>query len=295
VTGPPIRPGLALAVGILAVSFASILIRECGLPALTIAPWRLTLATLFFVSVGTARRVRWRALRGRDLVLAIGAGIFLALHFASWISSLSYTSVASSVVLVATNPLWVAVGARLFLGEPATRRTWTGLALAFAGSAVVGFASRDGGHPDGLFGDVLALAGAICGAAYILIGRRLRGKVDLVEYVSVVYGGAAFFLWAMALVAGAPLVGFTAREWGFLVAIAAVPQVIGHSILNWALRFLPSTQVALSILGEPVGASLLAWWLLGEPVGGAQALGCALILGGVGMSAAPGDIEPPRG
>lgn len=267
--------------GVLAISVASILIRLCSLPPLTIACWRLSLATLFFIAVGLAQRLRWRALRGPELALAVLAGLFLALHFATWISSLSYTSVASSVVLVATSPLWVALGSALFLGECVGGATWVGIGLAIAGSTLVGMAAEAVGTRGGLLGDGLALAGAICGAGYILIGRRLRESVALVEYVSVVYGAAAVILCVMALAAGSPLHGFSSRDWMLLVGIAALPQVVGHSLLNWALRYVSSTRVALAALGEPIGATALAWLVLHEPLLPLQGLGCALILMGV--------------
>lgn len=279
-----LAPSAELGLGVLAVSTAAVLIKACSVPPLGIAAWRLSMAAGGLVLLCALRRHDpLQPFARRDLVLACCAGLFLGLHFASWIASLSLTTVASSVVLVTTTPLWVGLGSLLFLREPPGRALWQGLALALAGSAVVALADRSpAGHaPAPLLGDALALLGALAACVYFLLGRRIQRGVDTLSYVTVVYGVGALVLLAMAGLAGTPLAGYAPRDWALLVLLAAVPQALGHTLLNRSLRRFPASLVAVALLGEPVGASALAWFALAEPVTGWQAAGAALILGGV--------------
>jgi drug/metabolite transporter (DMT)-like permease len=280
---------LALAVGILAVSTASILIRhaQAEVPSLVIAAARLAIATIVVAPVAAARhRAALAGLGGRDLGLAALAGVFLALHFATWIASLEHTSVVSSVVLVTTTPLWVALLAPLALGERLTRAILAGLGLALAGGVLVawsGAAPHGGRHA--LRGDLLALAGAWMMCGYLLVGRRLRARLALVPYVTLVYGMAAVVLVLAAGLAGHRVARIPAAAWPWLLALALVPQLVGHTTFNWALRHLPASLVAIALLGEPVGSAALAWALLGERPGALEAAGAALILAGIALAA----------
>jgi drug/metabolite transporter (DMT)-like permease len=280
---------LALAVGILAVSTASILIRhaQAEVPSLVIAAARLAIATIVVAPLAAARhRAALAGLGGRDLGLAALAGVFLALHFATWIASLEHTSVVSSVVLVTTTPLWVALLAPLVLGERLTRAILAGLGLALAGGVLVawsGAAPHGGRHA--LRGDLLALAGAWMMCGYLLVGRRLRARLALVPYVTLVYGMAAVVLVLAAGLAGHRVARIPAAAWPWLLALALVPQLVGHTTFNWALRHLPASLVAIALLGEPVGSAALAWALLGERPGALEAAGAALILAGIALAA----------
>ena len=276
---------LILLFGVVAVSSASILIRLCDAPPLSIAAYRLVLAAAFFWIAGLLRtdsKGSGRLQRG-DLFWAALSGTFLSIHFATWITSLRYTTVASSVVLVSTAPMFVALGSAWLLKERLSRLMWAGILVSTVGAVVVG-GTDFGGGTDPLFGDALALAGAVAGAGYLLLGRRLRKRLGTLAYVRLVYGAAAVWLLIAALVSGSPLSGFSPRTYLLLFLIAFVPQVIGHTSFNWALRHVSAALVAATILGEPVGASLLAYFILDEPLTEARLLGGVLILTGVGVT-----------
>ncbi len=276
--------------GVLAISTAAVLIRLASSPPLTVTAWRLTIAGLIYITVYGIRthRAPWIGLSGRDLLLTAGAALALALHFAAWIASLDFTSVVSSVVLLTTAPIWVAVGSTLFLKERPGRMTWVGILVAMAGGiwiALTDVGSRGaGGQTSPLLGDLLALAGAWCYGIYFLIGRSVRRRLGTVHYVSLVYGGAAVVALLIVAGAGTPLTGFGAETYLLLILIALVPQVIGHTTLNWALGHVSATLATVAALLEPVGAGILAWLVLEEiPVVG-QIAGGVLVLAGVGLA-----------
>ncbi len=306
---PPVPPVLVLALGILAVSAASIFIRYAQIEAhsLVIAAWRLSLATLVLAPFAlTRRRQELAALKRSDLGLALLSGVFLAVHFATWISSLAYTSVASSVVLVSTAPLWVALLSPITLKEPLVRPVMLGMLLALVGGTVVsvsdtctwsgaGFACpplSEFVHGRAFWGDLLALVGAWTVAGYLIIGRRLRAHVSLLSYVFVVYGMAALVLVAVVLIAGLPLFGFSPLTYLMLVGLALLPQLLGHTSYNWALAYLSAAYVSVTVLGEPVGSSILAYFLLAETPTPLKLAGAALIL--VGIYIASRNPAPPQ-
>ncbi len=284
----PLPPGLVLGIAVAAMSWGGPLVRFATAPALAVAAWRLLLSVAVIAVVLTLRR-RWGDLVGLtagDKGLAVAAGIFLAAHFWSWISSLYWTSVASSVVLVNTQPIFVALLSTLVLGERAGVRQWLGIGIAFAGAAVIGWGDSGRGA-SALLGDVLAVAGALFASGYFVIGRRLRQRLDLWAYTGIVYGVAAVVLAAaVVLDPDVSLTGYPTTDWLVFAALAAVPMLIGHTGLNYALRFMPAFVVGLAILGEPVGATLIAWLVpaIGEPptiqlvVGGGM-IGAGILLG----------------
>ncbi len=282
-TDRPFPPQLALLTGVLAAATASVFIRlaQGEASALAVAAWRLMLATLILAPFALARRrEELSRLTRREWALALGSGLLLAVHFATWIGSLYLTSVAASVVLVSTSPLWVAVGSHLFLRERMNRWTVTGLAIALVGSTVIGMGDAGSGRHQ-LGGDALALAGALSVAGYFLIGRRLRARLSLLGYVFPVYGTAALALLAGATVGRVAMSGYSALTWASLLLLALLPQIVGHSSLNYALRHLTATYVTLAVLGEPIGSTLLAWALLGESPTLPTLVGGALILAGI--------------
>jgi drug/metabolite transporter (DMT)-like permease len=277
---------VGLIAGVAAVSTASTLIRLAQIEAssLAIAAWRLTFASMILAPFAlTMRRDELRSLSRRERVLAIVSGLLLAIHFGTWISSLAFTSVAASVVLVSTNPLFVGVVSFLFLNERMSWRMVLGLAVAVAGSMVIGLGDLGQGTHR-LLGDGLALAGAISGAGYFLIGRQLRGRLSLLGYVFPVYAVSAVALMVVALVSGVEMWGFAPLTWVWILLMALGPQIVGHSSLNWSLRHLTATYVTLVVLVEPVGSALLAWLILGEVPPWAGVWGGALILVGIGVA-----------
>jgi len=295
---PPIPPLLVLAFGILAVSAASVMIRfaQREAPSLVIAAWRLALAAMVLTPFALARRrIELASLSSRERGLAALSGVFLALHFATWISSLAFTTVASSVVLVSTAPLWVALLSPITLKEPLSRLMVVGLLLALAGSVTVGVSDSCAWTGYGLacpdlreflrgrafIGDLLALAGALTAAGYLIIGRRLRVRLSLLTYIFVVYGVAALVLVGVALVAGLPLFGYSSITYLWLLGLALVPQLLGHTSYNWALAYLSAAYVSIAVLGEPIGSSILAFFLLNELITPLKLVGAALILAGI--------------
>ena len=287
-TKPAVPPALGLAVGITAASTASTFIRlaQGSMTSLAVAAWRLTIATLILAPFAvTTRRAEWRTLSRREWGLIVASGLLLAVHFYTWITSLALTSVAASVVLVAVAPLFVGAISHFFLKERMSRRMVIGMAVALAGSLIIGLADAgEGAHQ--LVGDVLALLGALAVAGYMLIGRRSRARLSLLGYVFPVYGTAALALMGAALFSGVELTGYPAQAWLWLVLVAVFPQIVGHSSLNWALGHVSATFVALAVLAEPIGSTLLAWLVLKEPPTFTTLIGGVLILIGIAAASA---------
>jgi drug/metabolite transporter (DMT)-like permease len=265
------------------VSSAAILIRlaQTGAHSLTVAAWRLTLATLILTPVAALRvRRELLSLTAQEWRRALLSGLLLAIHFITWIMSLSLTSVAASVVLMTTHPIFAAIGSYLLLDEAMDRRMVVALIIALLGSGIIAVGDiGQGGHR--LLGDLLALVGGISAAGYFVIGRRLRARLSLLGYVYPVYATAAVLLLVALLVSGLPRLPQQQGTWLWLALMAVGPQILGHSSLNWALRYLSATFVTLSVLGEPIGSTLLAWWLLGERPTMWAVLGGVLILSGI--------------
>lgn len=284
---------IVLAGAVAVVSTASIFIRYAqaeDAPSLVIAAGRMGIAALVmapFALPGVIRETP--GLSRRALLLCLASGGCLAVHFWSWIVSLEHTSVASSTVLVATNPLWVALASTWLLRERPARATVVGVAFTLLGSAAIfvsDTARTDAGLQSGL-GNALALTGAVAASAYLLIGRAARQEVSLKTYVWIAYSAAAAILWIVLLVrSGFPAISTAA--WALIAALALGPQLLGHTAFNWALRRASATFVALAILGEPVGSAVLAWWLLDEQFAALQLAGFVLLLVGI-FAAARGE------
>jgi drug/metabolite transporter (DMT)-like permease len=260
-----------LALGVLAISWGGPLVRFTSAPALTVAAWRMGIAALLLLPFGG------RGWKGKEALYAGVAGIFLAAHFAFWIQSLRLTSVASSVVLVNTNPLFVGLFSWL-LGERAPKAFWVGVGLALLGVGLIGLGDLRLGK-EALWGDFLALLGAVAASGYLVLGRHTRERIPFIPYVSLTYFVAAFSLFPLALAFGHILP--PKGDWIWLFLLGLVPQVLGHTSVNWALRRFPASAVAISILGEPIGASLWAFLLFGERIGTVQGIGIVLLLFGI--------------
>ncbi|WP_122089600.1 DMT family transporter [Halalkalicoccus subterraneus] len=284
-----ISPAGALAVSILALSTSAILVRWSAAPSVVVAFYRVLFTLLLLAPVALLRnRGDFRALSLGDAGVAIVTGVALAVHFAAWFESLNWTSVAASVTLVQTQPVFVAIGAYLLLDERITVRTVGGIALALAGAAVmsVGDLLADSVFAGtALYGNALALIGGVMAAGYVLAGRSLRQRIALLPYVSVVYGSCTLTLLTIALAGGDPLLGYPPREWMLFLAMAVGPGVFGHTVVNWALAHVDSSVVSVSLLGEPVGASLLALFLLAEVPGTATVFGGIVVLTGILVTA----------
>jgi drug/metabolite transporter (DMT)-like permease len=274
------------------VSTASILIRLAqaeGASSLTIAAVRLGLAAAILAPFAWLKAAREIQRLGRhELGLCLLSGLFLALHFWTWISSLEYTSVASSAALVTTNPLWVALASAVLLRERPAPAALAGISLTVAGSVLIFAADsggREGAATNPLLGNALALAGAIAASGYLLVGRALRARMSLTAYVWLAYSVAAMLLGAALAASGASLSALPAPAWGLMLLLAIGPQLVGHTAFNWAVRRLTATFVAIAILGEPVGAALLAWFFFEEGFTTLQLIGFVLLLAGIFIAA----------
>jgi len=268
----------AVAVGVLAVSAAAIFIRLADAPALAVAFWRNALGVLVLLPLALCWREAFP--RGRTLFYGVASGAALGAHFGFWISSLDYTSVAASVVLVCTQPVFVAILAYLVFGERTSPLSFLGILVAIAGTAVIASDGSVGSAT--FFGNALALIGAVMVAVYVLIGRSLRTTgVGVLPYSIVVYASASATLAPAALYAGAPLWGYSGETWFWLFAITLGPQILGHTVFNWALKYVDASIISGTILAEPVVSALLAWLVLSEKPGLATLLGGAVVLLGL--------------
>ena len=289
-------PVLATLLGILFVSTASLFIRfaQADAPSIVIAAARMLIASLVLVPLALVRNARNPVhLTKQDWVKGLLAGLFLALHFATWITSLEYTSIASSVVLVTTTPLWVALLSPLVLKERIRQTVWIGLLVSVVGGVIVGLGNAcqwvDGGLTcqaqvfagKAMWGNALALFGAWMAAGYMLMGRQLRKKLDTVSYTALVYGTAAVLLLIVVVFQGEPVFSYAPKTYFWLLALGLIPQLLGHSILNWALKYISAAYVSLTLLGEPIGTTILAYLFLKESPTLLEAVGGILILLGI--------------
>ncbi|HSH01981.1 MAG TPA: DMT family transporter [Anaerolineae bacterium] len=288
--GPNVPPMLVLSAGVIAIAFSAILIRFAQgeqAPSAVIAAGRLVTASLILLPMSLLwRRDELRRLEGADWRLAMVAGFFLSVHFVSWIASLGYTSVASSTVLVTTTPLWVGLASPFFLGEKVSKPLMLGILAAMVGSVIISLEALGEGSmgSNPLLGNGLALLGAVSAAIYFMIGRRIRPRLSLLSYTTVVYGASALFLLLYLLMQGHSLFGYSVNTYIFIVLMALFPQLLGHSSFNWALGFLPAAYVIVPIVSEPIGSSFLAWIFFQEVPTWPIIVGGVFILGGILLS-----------
>ncbi|MDZ5812842.1 DMT family transporter [Halorubrum sp. AD140] len=286
---PRMSPVAGLAVAVSAVSAGAIFVRLSDAPSSVAAFYRVLFTTLPLLPVAYWRyRAQFARITRRDLGFATLSGVALALHFASWFESLEWTSVAASVTLVQAQPVFVALGAWLLLRERVTRRMAAGVAVAVGGMVAMSVGDLLGGvlvGPRPLYGNGLALFGAVMAAAYVLAGRSLRQRVSLVPYVVVVYGVCTAALFGLVLAEGHPLIGYPSREWALFAALAIGPGLLGHTVVNWALAHVESSVVSVSLLGEPVGATVLAFLLLAETPTPVTLVGGGVVLVGIAVTA----------
>jgi drug/metabolite transporter (DMT)-like permease len=276
---------LALSVAVVGVSFSAIFIKLAQSPALVIATNRMLVAwVLLLVPTVLGARGRRKALGRREIAALGSSGLLLGVHFGVWTVSLDFTSVASSVVFVNTAPLWVALAEWGWWRRAPGGLVWGGIVLTLAGSALIGSHDLQVGGA-ALWGDALAVGGAVAMAGYLIVGRRLRQRLDTLTYCTAVYCVAWLTLLAWTTATGADVRAFPSSDAVWFVALAVFSTLGGHTLFNWALRHVPAGLVAVVLVGEPVGAAVLAWLILGQPVGPATALGGALILAGIYLTA----------
>lgn len=291
-----IKPIFATAMGILFVSTASLFIRfaQNEASSIVIAAARLVIASLILIPIALIKfRHEYKDLSRPDFGKAILSGLFLALHFAVWISSLQYTSVASSVVLVTTTPLWVAILSPIVLKESIRKSVIIGLIISIIGGVIVGLGNAcvfDNGQiicqvqnftGKAMLGNFLALSGAWMAAGYMLMGRQLRKKLSTISYTALVYGIAALLLLIVVVIRAEPVFSYSGETYLWLLALGIFPQLLGHSLFNWSLKYISAAYVSLSLLGEPIGTILLALIFLRESPTLLEGVGAVLILLGI--------------
>lgn len=290
---------IVLVVGVLAISSSSILTRYTqgeGIPSLLISAGRLVIAAALLTPFILSRyRDVLRQLTKQDIGLALLSGVFLSLHFATWISSLEYTSVLLSTVLVTTSPIWVALLEFVVLRAVPSRWVVIGLGIAIVGGVVIALGSNttdDSARAyDHLRGIILALLGSVTVAVYLVVGRKLRVKMPVMPYIWLVYGCSGIMMTLVLFATNTPITGYSVQGYLWLFACAIVPQLIGHSALNYAVGYLSATLVGMITQLEPVGSAFLAFLLFSEVPAPLQLLGSAVILGGVMLANRPSSAQ----
>ena len=294
-----LSPLIGLFFGILSVSTASIFIRfaQSEAPSIVIAAIRLSTASILISPIAYFQyRKHLFDITKKELLFLLLSGLFLSVHFATWITSLETTSIASSVVLVTTTPLWVALFSPIFLKEKNNSTIWIGLILALLGSSLVAFSHQCSFSFENLItcntvgftfdktsllGNSLALIGAWMAAGYMMVGRKVRSTLPVLKYIFFVYAFSAIFLLIMVFISGQTLIGYSGRTYLWMILLGLIPQLLGHSIFNWALGYLPAAFVSIALIGEPIGTILLALLFLQEIPNRLEILGGLFILGGI--------------
>ncbi|MBK5251779.1 MAG: DMT family transporter [Peptostreptococcaceae bacterium] len=276
-----INPKTIILIGVFFTSFSSILTRISDAPSLAIATYRLGLTSLLLAPVFFAKHIpEMKRMDRKTFILCIISGIFLALHFASWISSIRYTSITSSTVLVNTQPVFVVLGSYLIYREKSSLRSVASILAAIVGSVIISLGDSSMGS-NVLYGDFLAMVGAVTVAAYMLIGRYARKNLSVTGYTFIVYTTCTIVLFIMSLATSTPLTGYSMREMAIFLALAVVCTLLGHSIFNWGLGHVHPTFVSTAILGEPVLATIFAIILLGEVPTLPRLVGGLVVIGGI--------------
>lgn len=279
---PPFNPYFAVVIGILAVSTSAVLVKLTGdAPPSIIANYRLLFAVLIMSPIiFIYYRSELKRIQKKDWILAIFAGIFLAFHFILWFSSLNYTSVASSVVLVTLQPIFAFLGTYFFFKERFSPGTVISMVIALLGSVIISWSDfQISGLA--LFGDILALLGAIMITSYFLIGQTIRRRLSLMTYTFLVYGVSTVTLFIYNVILRYSFVGYSASDWWIFLVLAIVPTFFGHTMFNWALKWLSTSTISMAIVFEPIGASILAYLVLGEKVTWLQFLGGTIVVFGL--------------
>ena len=275
------NPYITLFVGVLSVSFAATFIRLADAPPLVIATYRLAIASVILIPIAAVKsRKSLPRLSRQDMLLILLSSVFVALHFGLWITSLSYTSIASSVVLVTAHPAFVAVISYFLWGERVNRLTIGGIVVAFIGVIFINYGGFTFGS-QAILGNLLALIAGFMMGAYLIVGRQLRARIDILSYLTILYTCSAVILLVATVLSGHSLFGYSPTTYLMLVLLALVPQLIGHTSINLAVRLVPVIFVSVAILGEPVGATLLGSLILGEIPTANEIVGGLFILGGI--------------
>ncbi|MBS3681542.1 DMT family transporter [Ornithinibacillus massiliensis] len=279
---PPFNPYIAVVIGVLSVSTSAVLVKLAGnAPAAIIANYRLLIAVILMAPIMFLKyRHEFKLITRKDWLLSTLAGIFLAFHFILWFESLNYTSVASSVVLVTLQPIFAFLGTYLFFKERFTSGAIISMIIALLGSVIISWGDfQISGMA--LFGDILAFIGAIAITAYFLLGQNARRRLSLMTYTFVVYSVSSITLIIYNVLLQNPFTGYSTNYWLIFLALAIFPTFFGHTLFNWALKWLSTSTISMAIVFEPIGASVLAYFILGEKITWSQWLGGTIVIFGL--------------
>ncbi|AKL94447.1 permeases of the drug/metabolite transporter (DMT) superfamily [Clostridium aceticum] len=275
------RVHVLLFIAVIGVSFSAILIKNTAAPASIIAMYRMLITFFLFLPVALIKgKKEIQELVRKDFLLCCVSGLFLALHFITWMTSLKYTTVVSSTVLVGLQPIFTAIIGYMLFKERLSKKGFLGMLMAIGGSSMMGFLSFHAGRGH-LYGNILALLGAFFGALYIIIGRGIRKKISTLTYGFIAYGTCSLFLVIMNIVLKLPFTGYTPKDYTLFFGMAVLCTIGGHTIFNWALKYIEANKIATTMLGEPVGATFLAVLLLKEIPSLGQILSGIFILSGL--------------
>lgn len=279
---PPFNPYIAVVIGVIAVSTSAILVKlASGAPAGIIAFYRLFFATLIMAPfIFTKYKEELSSITKRDWIFAAISGVFLSLHFILWFESLNYTSVASSVVLVTLQPVFAFIGTYFMFGERFSAGAVISMFIALFGSFIISWGDFQMSGL-ALLGDLFAILGAVAVTGYFLLGQKLRRSLSLMTYTFIVYGISALTLLFYNIIVGNHLLSYSAHHFGVFLALAIIPTFLGHSLFNWALKWISTSTISMAIVFEPIGATILAYFILGETVTHTQWLGGTIVIFGL--------------
>src|SRR5690625_39693 len=279
---PPFNPYIGIGVAVIAISTSAILVKLIeDAPAGIIAFYRLFLAVILMAPIVLFKyKSELKAISKKDWIFAAISGVFLSLHFILWFESLDYTSVASSVVLVSLQPLFAFIGTYIFFGERFSIAAIISMFITLLGSFIIGWGDLQVSGL-ALLGDILALLGAVTVTVYFLLGQKLRRSLSLVTYTFIVYSSSSLTLLIYNSVLGNNFVHFSTSTWGWFLALAIIPTFFGHSLLNWALKWVSTSTISMAVVFEPIGASILAYIILKEHVTWSQWLGGTIVIFGL--------------
>lgn len=289
--GPKVNPFLALAIGVVSVSTSAILVKVSTAPSGVIAFYRLLFSVLIMLPLFLLKYVpELRYITKRDWIFSIIAGVFLAFHFILWFESLNYTSVASSTVLVTLQPMFAFVGTYFFFKERFTIRAMLCGLMAILGSVIISWGDfKISGSA--LFGDILALIACALITAYLMFGETVRKRVSLITYTFIVYSISTVTLLIYVLLAKQPLGPYPSSDWIYFILLAVIPNLLGHTLFNWSIKWLSTSTISMAILLEPVGATILAYFLLEEKILVTQIAGGVIVIGALTFFLIEGKIS----
>jgi len=278
-----VNPYTALAIGVISVSTSAILVKVSTAPSGVIAFYRLLFSVLFMLPIFLLKYVpELKLITKRDWVYSIIAGVFLAFHFILWFESLNYTSVASSTVLVTLQPLFAFLGTYFFFKEKFSWKAILSGMTAIIGSVIISWGDfKISGSA--LYGDILALIACALITANFMFGQTVRQRVSLITYTFVVYSMSTITLLFYVLIKQEPLLPYGTSDWVYFILLALVPTLLGHTLFNWSLKYLSTSTISMAILFEPVGAAVLAYFLLSEAITWTQFLGGGIVIAGVSL------------